>query len=311
LLDLSIIIVNWNSGDQLKNCIDSIKSCQDGFNLPLIIIDNASSDNSIDLIRTTPEILLIELKGNTGFAKACNLGASLANSKYLLFLNPDTLVFDGTFKFSVKFMESSINHNVGICGVQLVDESGIISRSCAQFPTPLRLILQSLGVDRVFSKFSHFLTTWDHKSVKLVDQVIGAYFLVKSNLFIRLNGFDERFFLYYEEVDFSYRARLAGWFSVYIPDVKVFHAGGGSSNQIKAKRLFYVLRSKIIYSFKHFSFLSASLVTFSTLFFEPFSRILWCLTLRSPRVFKELCIAYFFLIKWMLCLALPAKEKYD
>jgi GT2 family glycosyltransferase len=310
LLNLSIIIVNWNTGDQLKNCIDSIKSCQDSSNLPLIIIDNASSDNSIDLIRATPQILLIELKNNVGFAKACNLGASLAYSKYLLFLNPDTLVFDGTFKFSVEFMESSKNNRVGICGVQLVDESSTISRSCSQFPTPLRLILQSLGVDRYLTKFSHFLTSWDHKSVKLVDQVIGAYFLVKSNLFIQLNGFDERFFLYYEEVDFSYRARLAGWFSAYISDVKVFHAGGGSSNQIKAKRLFYVLRSKIIYSFKHFSFFSALLVTFSILFFEPFARILWCLKLGSPSGVKELCIAYFFLIKWMLCLPLSA-NKYD
>ncbi len=311
MLDLSIIIVNWNSGDQLRKCIDSIKSCQDGSNLPLIIIDNASSDNSIDLIRATPKILLIELKNNLGFAKACNLGAGLANSKYLLFLNPDTLVFDGTLNFSVKFMESSTNHNVGICGVQLVDESGVISRTCAQCPTPVRLILQSLGVDRFLTKFSHFLTYWDHKSVKLVDQVIGAYFLVKSNLFIQLNGFDERFFLYYEEVDFSYRARLAGWFSAYIPDVKIFHAGGGSSNQIKAKRLFYVLRSKIIYSFKHFSIFSALLVTFSTLIFEPFARILWCLKMSSPRGVKELCIAYLYLFKWMLCLPLAAKEKYD
>jgi GT2 family glycosyltransferase len=114
---------------------------------------------------------------------------------------------------------------------------------------------------------------WDHASDREVDQVMGAFFMTRSVLFSALGGFDERFFVYFEEVDFSYRAHLAGWRSMYLSDVRAYHKGGGTSEMAKANRLFYSLRSRILYSYKHFTWSSATAVLIVTAVIEPAARI--------------------------------------
>jgi GT2 family glycosyltransferase len=143
------------------------------------------------------------------------------------------------------------------------------------------------------------MAEWDHAQTRQVDQVIGAFFLVRRGLFESLHGFDERFFVYFEEVDFAYRARQAGWLSVYLADAQAFHAGGGTSNQVKARRLFYSLRSRLLYAFKHFSWTGAVGVLLATLLLEPVSRTALALFRHSWAGLKETWAAYGMLWRWL------------
>src|SRR5262245_1219986 len=129
---------------------------------------------------------------------------------------------------------------------------------------------------------SHFLPKWfpphlmvesECRESREVDQIIGAYFLVRRSLFEALNGFDERFFVYFEEVDFSHRAKKLGYSSYYLADVTLYHRGGGSSEQAKTERLFYSLRSRLLYAFKHFSLMEALSLSFLTVTLELASRL--------------------------------------
>jgi GT2 family glycosyltransferase len=195
-------------------------------------------------------------------------------------------------------MDAPENAQVGICGVQLVNETGETERSCARFPAPGRLVAQSIGLDRLFKGLSYSMINWVHDSNREVDQVMGAYFLVRKALFDKLGGFDERFFLYFEEVDFSYRAAQSGWKSIYLADVQAFHKGGGTSDQIKARRLFYILRSRLLYADKHFSLLGYLVVFVSTVLIEPLSRSALALGKRSWSELKETWQAYAMLWRW-------------
>lgn len=294
--NLDAIIVNWNAGQQIKHCIDSLNGT-----IPqrIIVVDNASTDGSEQAVSNLPGVTLIRSPKNLGFGKACNLGATRAISEHLLFLNPDAAVYPGALEKALAYMQDPANEQVGICGVQLVDESGHVARSCSRFPSVVGFIAQAIGLDRVFPRLGHAMTDWSHDSTQQVDQVIGAFFLVRRTLFELLGGFDERFFVYFEEVDFSHRARQAGWHSVYLADVQAFHAGGGTSNQVKARRLFYSLRSRLLYAFKHFSWFGAVLVLLATLFVEPLSRSALALLRRSWSGLKETWAAYGMLWRWL------------
>jgi GT2 family glycosyltransferase len=272
--DITIVIVNWNSGAFLKDCISSILSCSDEVRYRIVIVDNASTDDSLAAIEARSELSVIKLAENVGFARACNIGAKVgADSEFLLFLNPDAAVRPDTLQQVLTYMRSAQARTVGICGVALVDTAGAVSRSCSRFPTPSRLVASALGVDRLFPNLGTTMREWPHDDVRAVDQVIGAFFFVRQTVFKQLAGFDERFFVYYEEVDFSYRAKQHGWDSLFMGSVKAFHAGCGSSDTVKATRFFYSSRSKLIYSRKHFSFSPFLVILITTLFIEPVLRV--------------------------------------
>jgi GT2 family glycosyltransferase len=297
--NVDVIVVNWNAGHQLHDCISSIQKNGMPYVVNTIVVDNGSTDGSARALQNDQNITIIHSETNLGFGKACNLGAQQSKSNYLLFLNPDAALYSETLTKALAFMQDPINQKIGICGVQLVNESGHISKSCSRFPTSTSFLLHALGLDRTFPKLGHFMTEWNHKETRKIDQVIGAFFLVRRELFTVLNGFDERFFVYFEEVDFSLRASQTGWESVYLAHVQAFHAGGGTSNQVKARRLFYLLRSRILYAFKHFSLLGASMVLLSTLFIEPLSRSVLALSRRSGSTFKETWSCYAMLWQWL------------
>lgn len=296
---IDVVIVNWNSGNQLKYCIQSLKLHNAEGSFKIFIIDNKSSDNSALFVNNDKDISIIFSENNLGFGKACNLGASLGANDYLLFLNPDAAVYANTLEKALVFMNAPENENIGICGVQLKDEGGLVARSCARFPSPIGFMFHTIGLDRFFPKLGHFMAEWPHDTTQDVDQLIGAFFLVRRSLFKELGGFDERFFVYFEEVDFSYRARKAGWRSVYLADVQAFHAGGGTSNQVKAKRLFYSLRSRLLYAFKHFTLPGALLVLIATLLLEPISRSALAIGRRSWSSLVETWTGYGMLFLWL------------
>jgi GT2 family glycosyltransferase len=302
--NISIVIVNWNSGNQLINAIDSVAFHGGDFVDSVIIIDNASTDKSLELIKQGGFALPFSLKivrnsKNLGFGTACNQGATYAASEYILFLNPDAALYSNTLPKALACMENPDNARVGICGVQLLDESGQVSRSCARIPSAPGLVAHSIGLDRFFPRLGHFMAEWTHSQTREVDHVIGAFFLVRRKVFDVLSGFDEIFFVYLEDLDFSYRARQAGWRSVYLADAQAFHAGGGTSKQVKARRLFYSLRSRLLYSFKHFSKIGAVSVLLATLLLEPLARLSQALFRRSWSGLKETWAAYCMLFRWL------------
>ncbi|TSD54707.1 glycosyltransferase family 2 protein [Variovorax sp. KBS0712] len=296
---LDVVVVNWNAGPQLRECVASIDKYGAGFVKKTIVVDNGSQDGSDGSLDDFANVTVIRAGSNLGFGKACNLGARHATSEYLLFLNPDAALYPDTLFKVLAYMQDPENSKTGICGVQLLDETGHIARSCARFPSLTASLAHSAGLVRFFPRLGYAMTEWDHGQTRKVDQVIGAFFLVRRKLFETLNGFDERFFVYFEEVDFSYRARQADWVSVYLADAQAFHAGGGTSNQVKAHRLFYSLRSRVLYAFKHFSLLSAIGVLLTTLLIEPLSRSALALLRRSLSNLKETWAAYRMLWHWL------------
>jgi len=141
------------------------------------------------------------------------------------------------------------------------------------------------------------MTEWDHNETMEVDQVMGAFFLIRRSLYDALGGFDERFFVYFEEVDISYRAYKSGWKTIFLASAQVFHKGGGTSQQVKASRLFYSIRSRILYAFKHYHMLSAIYLLVLTLLIEPLSRIIQAFGRGSKSQISETLIAYQMLLK--------------
>lgn len=278
LPSLDIIIVNWNAGVQLTECISSVKNAiDDNFEIMrIVIIDNASEDKSIEKINEERlPITILRNSINVGFAKACNQGASESKADFLLFLNPDTRLYNDSLSKPIMFLSQKENVNIGIVGLQLRNECDEISRNCARYPTPFRMIYMSLGLDKILPGifFPHFMTEWDHLDSRVVDQVMGAFLMIRRNLFEDLQGYDERFFVYYEDADLSLRANRLGKKSYYLSDAFIYHKGGGTTEKVKAERLFYFLRSKLHYAKKHFSFFNFCLVFFATIFIEPFVRI--------------------------------------
>ena len=293
---MNIVIVNWNAGSQLKRCLDSLAHIP---NISVTVVDNASTDGSAKCVPKYSGMTLIQSTNNLGFGKACNWGAQDANHDFILFLNPDAAVYADTINIAAKIMRAPQNKDVGICGVQLKDETGNVSRSCSRFPTPWRFVAHAAGLDRLFPRLGLSMLDWSHDRTRDVDQVIGAFFLVRRSVFETLKGFDEDFFVYFEEVDFSFRARQAGWRSLYLAEAQAFHSGGGTTNQVKAARLFYSLRSRLVYAHKHFSLTGFVITSLATLVLEPLTRTAFALSQRSWVSCKETWSSYLMLCKWL------------
>lgn len=256
---IDIIIVNWNAGAQLAEVVASISKFHHGLVASVIIVDNASTDDSlaqIEALQNLPfQLQIIHNNTNRGFGAACNQGAAVATGDYLLFLNPDTRLFENSLPVPLTFMQQPNNSGIGICGIRLVDEGGNASTSAARFPTLRVMAGKILALTKLFPGVfpAHLMTSTDLSKDSLVDQVIGAFFLIRKNVFDRCGGFDERFFVYFEEVDLSLRANQLGYSAYFLSEASAFHKGGGCSEQVKAARLFYSLRSRILYAQKHYS----------------------------------------------------------
>lgn len=293
--ELSIILINWRAARLLHGCLDSIRSSimGGGLSLEVIIINNSKEDL---LDNVSSEFLSVRLKivtnpTNTGFASACNQGALLATGRYLLFLNPDCIVTLASLLQPLKFLDSQPTY--GVCGVQLRDEHGKIARSCARFPRSYSFMLNALGVHRLSSRLNDgfHLSRWPHDVDSDVDHVIGAFYLVRADAFRIVKGFDQRFLVYLEDVDLSYRLKQEGYRIRYITSCSAFHVGGGASAKALAARLYYSLSSRLRYSRKHHSAVGFGVVTLLTLCIEPMIRGAFAVTKASPLSVRDVAKA--------------------
>jgi GT2 family glycosyltransferase len=298
---IDIVIVNWNSGTQLRKLIDSIVLYHHRLVQNIVVVDNASSDSSAsdfaDFSGMPFKMQIIYNTSNHGFAAACNQGANLTSSEFLLFLNPDTLLFEGSLVEPIKFLKKPKNDGIGICGIKLVDDCGNSTTTAARFPTIFIMIGQIFGLSKLCPYFfpPHLMSSKDLKDSCIVDQVIGAFFLIRRNIFDQCNGFDERFFVYFEEVDLSLRAHQLGYSSFYLSSAIAYHKGGGCSDQAKYQRLFYSLRSRIYFAIKHYSRLELIILILLTMLEFPV-RVIYAIFKFSMADTKNVVLAYSMLL---------------
>lgn len=290
LPSLAIVTVNWNSGELLRQCVGSLRQALTGtFTLErMTVVDNASRDGSAEgLAQAAGDGVPVSVQRNVenrGFAAGCNQGAAGAAADYLLFLNPDTRLSAASLAPALAFLEAPANARIGALGIRLVDEAGHTQRACARAPSPGRLVAQGLGLDRVFPRLfpPHFMTDWDHADTRDVDQAMGAFLMIRRSLFEELGGFDERFFVYFDDVDLCLRVRQAGWRVVHFAGAEAYHRGCGTTDQIRDIRLFYALRSRLLFAGKHFTFPAVAAVTIAALLVEPLARLGLAMLRRAP-----------------------------
>lgn len=282
-----IVIVNWNSGDQLKDCVESVmKSSFDNSTLKkVIVVDNDSKDDSIELAERLnfDKLKIIKNKDNLGFGKACNSGVKNSQSDFILFLNPDAMVYEDTFHKLFDYIEKNDNSDVVVYGAQLIGDDGKVQRTCARFPNLSNFLVKVLGLNKLNSKYfeTYHLEEWNHNETKQIDHVIGAFYLIKREIFNSINGFDERYFVYFEDLDLSKRVHDSGYRTIYLSEIQAYHKGGGTSEQVKALRFFYSTRSSLIYSFKHLGIFKSIIFMFFVYFIEPFTRTAFLVLKRS------------------------------
>ena len=237
-MDLSIVIVNWNTRDMLRNCLASIPARNDGLQVETIVIDNASEDGSGAMVSSEfPGALLIQNTDNLGFATATNQGLRLASGRQLLLLNSDTLVHGNVLADSVRYMDT--HADVGMMGCKVLNEDGSTQMTCSRFPSLVNLGLQTLGLNRLqhprwLQRYQ--MLDWDRDDEREVEVISGCYLLVRRETLDQIGLLDETFFLYGEETDWCRRCARDGWKLVFAPVGCITHLGSGSSRQLNYRR---------------------------------------------------------------------------
>lgn len=242
---LSVIIVNYNVKHFLEQCLCSVAGASAGMDAEVIVVDNHSQDGSLDyLVPRFPRVRFIANEQNAGFAKACNQGWRAASGKYILFLNPDTIVPEDCFSKCLSFME--IHPDAGALGIRMLDGGGrFLKESKRAFPAPLTSLYKLFGLARLFPRsrvFSKYhLGHLDEMENNEVDVLAGAFMLVKKEVMDQAGGFDETFFMYGEDVDLSYRIQQAGYKNYYFADSAIIHFKGESTRKgsMNYVRMFY------------------------------------------------------------------------
>lgn len=255
-MDISIIIVNYNSGKLLEKCLDSICTEESEIEFETFVVDNGSSDDSWKMIKEMfPQVSLIRNADNLGFSRANNQAIRRSLGRYLLLLNPDTILRTKALEKMVHFMDEY--PRAGAAGPKLIDPQGTIQLSCRSFPSHrtalfnrYSLLTKLLPANR-FSR-EYLMTGWDHSTVQEVDWVSGACLLMRKEALDEIGLLDERFFMYAEDVDWCYRAKRRGWKVYFIPQAEVVHYIGQSSRRAGRKAI--VERHRSMYRFyqKHY-----------------------------------------------------------
>jgi GT2 family glycosyltransferase len=228
-MDVSIIIVNYNTKALIKQCLLSVFEKTQDVEFEVIVVDNASLDGSQTMLRSEfPKVILIESPENLGFGRANNLGAKQAKGKYLFLLNSDTFLLNNAIKIFANFLDN--NSKCGICGGNLFDANKKPVLSYRILPSiwlELRILLHL--PDEQFNK---------SKEPKQVGYITGADLMIRNDLFNKLNGFDADFFMYYEETELTFRAKKAGYSAYNVPQAEIIHLEGASiASQKKAGEL--------------------------------------------------------------------------
>lgn len=251
-IDVSVLVVSWNTCEILQNCLQSIYDQTKNISFEVIVIDNCSSDGSAKMVRTVfPRATLIENNGNSGFAKANNQGMAIAKGKYVLLLNPDTVVLEGAIQKAFSYAEDHVGAAVVGCQVWLNEEE--IQQTCFAFPSVWGILVMKLGLRRLFPRSRVFgwidYGDWDRKKERVVDVVSGMFMLVRQTAIDQVGVMDEDYFIYAEETDWCCRFHRAGWQCLFTPIARIIHLDGGnkSTDLVKTKMYVQMQKSILIY----------------------------------------------------------------
>jgi GT2 family glycosyltransferase len=251
-VDVSILIVNWNALTYLRNCLHSIADQTRVCTYEIIVVDNDSHDGSQEMLRTEfPSVTTVFNEENVGFAGGNNQAMRIARGRYVLLLNPDTLVLDGAIDTCVAYADELRHDNVGVIGCQVWEDADTIQNTCFQFPSPLNTLLNLLGVTNRFPN-SRFLSRsdmgwWDRRDEREVDVVSGMFMLVRREALDEVGLMDEAYFMYAEEADWCYRFWQSGWRCVFTPRARIMHLeGGGKSTALASARMYVHLQKSIL-----------------------------------------------------------------
>ncbi len=253
--DVSVLIVTYNSRDHIEACLDTLRAKTSAV-LEVIIVDNASSDATAEFIADRyPDVLLTASEENLGFGKGVNLAASQATGRYLLLLNPDTELRGAAVDALVEFADRRPGH--GLYGGRTVDRNGDVDpSSCWGLPTAWSLTCFGFGLTTLFKRSAVFdpesLGDWDRDTVREVGIVTGCLVLIERGAWEHLGGFDERYWMYGEDADLSYRAHLNGYRPIICPEAEIFHEVGASSAN-RYRNLEMVYRGKATLIRQHFT----------------------------------------------------------
>ena len=247
-MDVSIIIVNWNTKGLLRDCLSSVCENAGEIDYEIIVIDNASTDGSAEMVKNDfKQVILIENSENRGFAAANNQGMVIAKGRYVLLLNSDTVVLDDAIAKTACFADE--NPQAAVIGCRVLNPDRTLQRTCFMFPSVLNMLLSSTYLYKLFPKSRFFgreqMTWWDRNDVRPVDVVTGCYMLVRREAIEQVGMMDEQFFMYCEETDWCYRFREKGWMVMFAPVGQIIHFGGQSTAQ-KPVAMIVQLRLSII-----------------------------------------------------------------
>jgi GT2 family glycosyltransferase len=231
-VDVSVIIINWNTRGLLRDCLESVYEQAGDVEFEVIVVDNASTDDSVDMVRKDFEqVKLIENAENRGFATANNQAMAVANGRYVLLLNSDTVVLDDAIARTVEFAD--VHPRAAVTGCRVLNPDSTLQPTCFMFPSILNMLLSSTYLYKVFPTSRFFgrerMTWWDRNDVRQVDVVTGCFMLVRRSAIDKVGMMDERFFMYAEETDWCYRFKENGWEVVFTPAARIIHLGGQST----------------------------------------------------------------------------------
>ncbi len=299
-MNLSIIIVNYNVKEFLQNLIHSIEKASTNLTKEIIIIDNASDDGSVEFIKEKfPQIKLIANQTNLGFGKANNIGLKQAAGKYILLINPDTLVAEDTFEKMIQFFES--NKNVGLAGCKILNPDGTLQLACRRsFPGPWTSFTKVTGLSTLFPNSKIFarynLTYLDENKSYEVDAISGSFMMMRKEVYEKVGGFDEQFFMYGEDLDLCYRIQKAGNKVYYVHSTQIIHYKGESTKRssLDETKVFY--NAMHLFVKKHLSssllveFILRTAIAARSVFAFLGARKLIILSILLDFIFFDLCL---------------------
>lgn len=236
-MDVSIILVNYNTKDLTRNCLKSIYEKVSGLEFEVWVTDNGSIDGSCEMIKNEfPQVNLIEAGENLGFGRANNLAIQQSNAKYVLLLNTDTVLINNAPKIFFDFMEQ--NPKAAVCGGNLYNENNEHVHSYGHLPTLKEKCINTFQLTAFYPRIKQKIRDKgnnENNEFKQVDQIIGADMFVRKSVFDEVGYFDPEFFLYFEESELQFRIKQEGWHAYILPDAEIYHFEGKSTKKKKAK----------------------------------------------------------------------------
>lgn len=260
-MDLSVIIVSFNTKDLLRQCLRAVLASQTKYSFEVFVVDNASTDQSAEMVRAEfPGVKLIENQENIGYARGNNQAIKkILNSggggliRYILFLNPDVEMAADTLDKMISFMEQ--NPETGIAGCKVLKEDGRLDLACRRsFPNPVNALWRLSGLSFLYprSKYSSYnLTYASEDEIMEIDSVMGAFMMIRRETMEKIGVLDENFFMYGEDLDYCFRAKQAGFKVMYAPITSVVHHKGSASRKLPGKALLEFHRAMQIFYNKH------------------------------------------------------------